>query len=106
VGLGVWLIVSMSACAWVELTPQAAAVKLAPNEAAVADCQHVGGVRAQTRARVGLFSRSPEKVAEELATMAKNDAVELKGNTVLAEGRPSIDGAQRFLVYRCPAPSN
>lgn len=90
-------------CTWVALTPQAESIRVAPNEAAVADCQQVGGVRARTKARVGFFSRSTEKVALELETLAKNDSVELGANTILAEGSPSIDGAQRFRAYRCPA---
>ena len=96
------LCMASSGCTWVALTPEAETVRVAPNEAAVADCQQVGGVRARTKSRVGFFSRSPEKVAEELATLARNDAVELGANTVLAEAPPSIEGTQRFKAYVCP----
>jgi hypothetical protein len=44
-------------------------------------------------------------VALELETLAKNDAVDLGANTILAEGSPSIDGVQHFRAYRCPAPA-
>jgi len=102
VGLAAALCVSLAGCTWVALNPNAEGIRVAADEAAVADCQQVGGVRARTKASVGFISRSPEKVALELQTLAKNDAVELGANTILAEAPPSIEGAQRFKAYRCP----
>ena len=102
VGLVGVLCVSVAGCTWVALNPEADGIRVAPDAASVADCQQVGGVRARTKASVGFFSRSTEKVALELETLAKNDAVELGANTILAEAPPSIDGVQHFKAYRCP----
>ena len=100
----VFVSLSMSAagCTWVPLTPEATDIRVAPTKSAVADCEHVGDIRAQTRSRIGFVSRSPEKVAEELESLARNDAVELGANVILAQGSPTLEGAQRFRAYRCP----
>ena len=45
--------------------------------------------------------RSEAKVEEELLTLARNSAVEIGGDTLVAEGPPS-QGAQRFRIYKCP----
>jgi len=44
--------------------------------------------------------------AEELTTLARNDAPELGGNTVVAEGPVSNEGVQRFAIYNCPVVSD
>lgn len=90
-----------SGCAWVALTPDAANVHVESTDR-IGDCELVGTTKARTKSNVGIFARSEEKVAEELATLARNDAPELGGNTVVAEGPVSNDGTQRFSIYACP----
>ena len=87
-------------CTWVALAPEAGNVQLATPEA-IEGCTRVGTTKARTKPTVGFFARSEKKVAEELATLARNDAPELGGNTVVAEGPVSADGTQRFAIYDC-----
>jgi hypothetical protein len=95
------LALAYSGCAWVALTPDAANVQLGSTDR-LDGCELVGTTKARTKSKVGIFARSEEKVAEELATLARNDAPELGGNTVIAEGPVSNEGTQRFSIYSCP----
>jgi hypothetical protein len=44
--------------------------------------------------------RNDEKVIGELLTLAQNSAVDLGGDTLVAEGGPS-EGTQKFRIYKC-----
>lgn len=89
-------------CTWVKLAPGAEGVRVA-EPSATAACERVGTTKARTKSSVGIFPRSDEKVATELETLARNDAPELGGNTVVAEGPVDEEGVQRFGVYACPS---
>jgi hypothetical protein len=95
------LVILSSGCTWVALTPEAAEVQIGASNA-IDGCTRVGTTKARTRLRIGFFFRSEKKVSEELTTLARNDAPELGGNTVVAEGPVDADGMQRFAVYDCP----
>ena len=94
---------ALSGCTWVALVPDAEDVQVGESNA-LDDCVRVGTTKARTKTRIWIFSRSEKKVAEELTTLARNDAPELGGNTVVAEGPVSNDGLQRFAIYDCPRP--
>jgi len=98
------LAVGLPGCTWVALAPDAEAVRIATLDG-MEGCTRVGTTKALTKSKVGIFSRGEKKVAEELATLARNDAVELGGNTVVAEGPVSDEGTQRFAIYDCPGES-
>lgn len=93
-------IAPISACTWVALTPEAERVEVRSSDS-LNGCHKVGTTKARSKASVGIFARSDEKVAEELATLARNDAPELGGNTVVADGPVAKDGTQRFTIYSC-----
>ncbi|MAG31641.1 MAG: hypothetical protein CL908_12205 [Deltaproteobacteria bacterium] len=96
-----------SACTWVALEPAGSEVRISP-ASAIEECVRVGTARARTKARIGIFARSKSQVAEELATLARNDAPGLGGDTIVADSPISADGTQRFAVYDCsprPPPS-
>jgi hypothetical protein len=95
---------ALSGCTWVALTPDADSVRIGASDA-LDGCTQVGTTKARTKVRVGFFARSEKKIAEELTTLARNDAPELGGNTVVAEGAVSADGVQRFAIYDCPTAS-
>ena len=95
---------ALSGCTWVALAPDAESVRIGSGDA-LDGCTQVGTTKARTKVRVGIFARGEAKVAEELATLARNDAPELGGNTVVAEGPVSADGVQRFTIYDCPLTS-
>jgi hypothetical protein len=96
---------ALSGCSWVALAPDADGVQIGKNNA-LHDCVQVGTTKARTKTSLWIFKRSEKKVAEELTTLARNDAPELGGNTVVAEGPISADGVQRFAIYKCPVASD
>jgi len=88
-----------SACTWVALEPEAERVRLADVEA-VSGCKSIGKVNTTTAHKVGLFPRSQAKVQDELATLARNEAAEMGGDTV-AGVTETRDGSRTFGVYLC-----
>ncbi|WP_370978896.1 DUF4156 domain-containing protein [Agaribacterium sp. ZY112] len=93
------LLVSMGACTWVK--PQEGAenislVKKAHTEA----CERLGKAHVSVKSKVALIERKSSKVAEELLTLAKNQAVSMGGDTLVSIDKPK-DGAQSFEVYNC-----
>jgi DhnA family fructose-bisphosphate aldolase class Ia len=92
---------SSSGCTWVPLAPEAESVQVAPSQDAVTDCKKLGVVHSQTRARIGFFARSEEKISDELTALARNNAAEMGADSIVADGPPSVDGRQRFIAYRC-----
>ena len=97
---------SMSGCTWVSIdSPAAERVRVA-QPSAVENCRKVGATKARTQPTLGIFDRSNAKVAEELQTMARNDAPGLGGDTVVAEGPISLEGVQDFGIYDCSGSAN
>lgn len=86
-------------CAWVKLTPEGESVRVASPDA-VGSCVREGKVTVSLKNRVAGFERKPTKVADELATLARNEGALLGGDTVVAESTVA-DGRQVFGVYRC-----
>jgi len=95
---------ALSGCTWVALAPDSEGVRIGASDA-LDGCTRVGTTKARTKVRVGVIARSEKKVADELTTLARNDARELGGNTVVADGPVSADGVQRFSIYDCPLDS-
>jgi len=97
---GVLLLVGAAlGCSWVKPTEQAGGVRLAA-AAEVSGCQRLGKTTSSVADSIGPFSRGGERVAEELATLARNEAALMGGDTVAPES-PVEDGRQVFGVYRC-----
>lgn len=92
-------------CTWVALAPDADHIRIAAKDT-LGECTQVGTTKARTKVRIGIFVRNEEKVAKELSTLARNDAPELGGNTIIAEGPVNADGMQRFAIYDCPVASD
>lgn len=86
-------------CTWVEPKPGASSVSLVTS-AHVSNCTSIGTSVSQVMAKIGFINRSDDKVAEELLTLAKNSAVEMGGDTLVAEGVPG-EGTQKFRIYKC-----
>ncbi len=93
--------VFLGACAWVELSEQGKPVFIV-DKSYVENCQKIGNVSAKTRkALIAGSPRSAERVATELKTLARNEAVKLSANTLVAKAAPK-DGEQHFDAYYCP----
>ncbi|MFW5927227.1 MAG: DUF4156 domain-containing protein [Wenzhouxiangella sp.] len=90
----------ITACAnWVKLEPDADKVRLV-SDSEVHSCERKGRTTTSVRNRVAGVERNPGKVEQELADLARNSALELGGDTIVADG-PVEDGERRFIVYRC-----
>ena len=55
-----------------------------------------------SKAEIAKVDRKQAKVATELETLARNYAVGMGGNTIVAEDEITEDGKQTFVVYSCP----
>lgn len=92
----------LAGCTWVPVTPEAEQVRVASLERAVEGCKPLGRISARTARRVGLIPRNEDTVAEELISLARNDAARMGANVILAQGPPNETGEQLFGAYRCP----
>lgn len=89
----------VAGCQWVTPTTRGQAIAyLQPDQ--VQSCQKIGRVSVETVNKVVLLSRDAKVVQNELITMAKNEAVILKADTITPESEIK-DGKQSFLAYRC-----
>jgi len=93
------LTVACSSCSWVKLTDAGKTVHVA-NIGEVTSCEQLGEATAHVLDKVGFVRRSRAKQARELATLARNEAAGMGGNTIVAVSDIE-DGGRKFRVYRC-----
>lgn len=92
--------VSLAAgCTWVKPTAEAQKVRLVPADR-VADCVQKGRVTTSTMSTVSIVNRNPERVKEELVTLAQNEAVIAGADTIVTASKIE-DGRQTFAMYDC-----
>ena len=87
-------------CTWVKLTEPGSNVRVG-TVAQAASCTKLGATHAKTSTRIAFFSRSAKKVDSELESLARNEASEMGGDTIVAQGPASSEGRRTFDVYRC-----
>jgi hypothetical protein len=90
----------LSSCTWVKLTEDGAIVLV--RTTAPSDCERLGRTTSMSKAEIAKVDRKQAKVATELETLARNYAVGMGGNTIVAEDEITEDGKQTFIVYSCP----
>ena len=91
----------LGACnSWVQLTAEGAGVSLADTASQVRDCARVGRASVQTLGKILVVERGGQRLQDELLSLARNEAADLGGDTVLPESLIA-DGKQVFAVYRC-----
>lgn len=88
----------LGGCTWVDLTDQGQNVAVLPAEE-VQECIHVGDTTVSVVDKV-ILSRSDEKVATELETLARNAAAERAADSIVATS-PVRDGTRNYEIYRC-----
>ena len=88
-----------SSCTWVKVSEQASRVAVA-NAANVRGCVHISEVNVSVPNKVGMINRNSDKVATELASMARNEAVNDLGDTIVPSSTIE-NGRQSFNVYKC-----
>jgi hypothetical protein len=64
-------------------------------------CRKLGATHAKTSPKAWIFSRSPKKIDSELETLARNEAGDMGGDTIVAQGPASSEGRRSYDVYRC-----
>ena len=89
----------LSSCTWVRVTSQGESVRLVQSAKAVEPCKKIGKVNTKVVSEV-VFNRDAEKVAGELADLARNEAATLGGDTIVPTSE-IIDGRRGFDVYQC-----
>lgn len=90
---------ALTGCSWVDTQPGADEVVVIDRYQAES-CERLGSVNAETLNKLLFVERNRDKVARELAMLARNNAAAMGGNAlVLAES--SDDARQTFIVYRC-----
>jgi len=89
----------LSFCTWVKVTPNGESVRLVQSVRVVELCKRIGKVNTKVVSEV-VFNRDPEKVASELADLARNEAALMRGDTIVPASE-IIDGRRSFDVYQC-----
>ena len=89
----------LSSCTWVKVTPNGESVRLVQSARAVEPCKRIGKVNTKVVSEV-VVNRDPEKVASELADLARNEAALMRGDTIVPASE-IIDGRRSFDVYQC-----
>jgi hypothetical protein len=93
------VISALAACTWVEPTREGSEV-LVVKASNVQACKKVGTTTTSVKHKIGIITRSDEKVTEELTTLAKNKAAEMGGDSIVAQGE-AVEGSMRFDIYKC-----
>ena len=91
---------AMAGCNHVALDTGAEGTRVI-DQAEASGCERVGNTHVKVLAKVLGIKRGEDKMSKELATLARNAAIEMNGNAVMAESEIS-DGGQKFGIYRCP----
>jgi len=91
-------------CSWVKSTELGARVRVVTagevTAGEVEDCADAGTTHVSVMDKLGVVERNQAKVAKELATLARNSAAQLGGDSVVAITE-IVDGTQTFAVYQC-----
>ena len=95
----VGVVAAVGGCSWVKTTESGARVRVA-NADEVEACADAGTTQVSVMDKLGVVSRNQTRVGEELATLARNSAAQLGGDTVVAI-TDIVDGTQTFAVYQC-----
>lgn len=94
-----FLALSVSACTWVDMAPNAQSVRVVSAGAPPA-CEKRGEVQVAVKHNIAFYERNALRVREELETLARNEAPSLQADTIQPLADPA-QGAQRFGAYRC-----
>ena len=97
--LVVLLCLSVSACAWVKLTPDGEKVRVL-DVAEVSTCKELGNTTVSLLAKVAGFNRNEDQVAKELSMLARNAAADMGGDTIVPISAVK-EGKRSYAVYKC-----
>lgn len=94
------LLIPLVGCTFVKLAPGADRVRVARMDADLSACSKRGEIEVNVKDRLGPYARNPVQVADELETLARNEAPGLKADT-LQPVKAAEDGYQRFAAFDC-----
>ena len=89
----------LSACSWVKPLPGAHRVALL-QASEVADCTKLGSTTSSALESIGLYDRDTEALRRDLILLAKNEAINMRGDTIVALSSIQ-NGRMEFAIYRC-----
>lgn len=98
-GLLVPAVLSLSACSWIQPLPGAFNVALLSADE-VTDCKKLGSTHATVLDKVGFYHRDKEAIKKDLIAVARNEAVNMRGDTIVATSELH-NGKMDFAIYRC-----
>ena len=94
------LAVAVAGCTWVPIAPAARQVTVLRE--APAGCSKVGEIDVEVTDKLVVYQRNPLRVAEELETLARNQAAGIPATHIHPLAAPA-EGRQRFVAWRCKA---
>jgi len=94
------LALSAVACTWVPLEQGGTRVRVLSMNESLSHCQFKGEITSTVTNRLAGIERNAIKVADELETMARNEAAGLNAN-VIQPTTDAIAGEQSFKAYAC-----
>lgn len=100
VALSAALMAGSAGCAWVRLDEGGKNVRVA-TAAEVASCDLLGKTHSKTSERAWIFARNPRKIDQEVEFLARNEAANMGGDTIVPQGPTTKDGRRSYDVYRC-----
>lgn len=89
----------LSACSFIPQKPGSDRVVLLPDNF-VANCQLLGQTNAMVPTKFGFIEHGSESIEKSLQSIARNDAVDMKGDSIVKAG-PIKEGRQTFKIYKC-----
>ncbi|MDX1352953.1 MAG: DUF4156 domain-containing protein [Thiomicrorhabdus sp.] len=99
ISLGLFSALSLSACSWVQPLPGAYNVALL-KASEVTHCKKLGTTTSSALDSVGFYKRDTAALTEDLVLLARNEAVNMRGDTIVAL-TPVQNGRMQFAIYRC-----
>ena len=94
------IILFTTACTWVNENAAGRSIIITMIDD-VKHCKKVGNISAKVKHKIGFIPRNKDKVLRELQTLARNEAVKLNADTIVADGQ-AIEGKQSYQAFACP----
>jgi CRISPR/Cas system type I-B associated protein Csh2 (Cas7 group RAMP superfamily) len=92
-------ILALSACTWVTENADGRNVNVSTPQR-TSSCQKAGDINVSVASKIGFINRSSKKVQEELLVLARNEAIKLRADTIVAVNKP-LKGTQKYIAYDC-----
>ena len=96
------LAVGLSGCSYVKVTPEGQGIRLVQALDEVSQCKKLGATTTRVLSKF-IFERGKEKVADELVSLARNEAADMGGDTIVPISEV-VEGNRKFGIYKCVNP--